>query len=108
MSPIGMSLSGDVDATHSQSVVTPWPSVTFGGTVVLAPRSVRGSSGPSLSPHSQSVVMPWPSVTFGGAVVSDPLPVCVDPLNGVLRMSERKVIFGSEKESSRHRRWTYR
>ena len=75
-----MSLSGDVDVTHSQSVVTPWPSVTFGGAVVLAPRSVRGSSGPLRTTHSKSVVTPWPSATFGGAVVSDPRSVCVDQL----------------------------
>ena len=75
MSPIGISLSGDVDATHSKSVVTPWPSVTFGGAVVLTPRSVRGSSDPSLLTHSQSVVTPWPSVTFGGAVVLTPRSV---------------------------------
>ena len=75
-----MSLSGDVDVTHSQSVVTPWPSVTFGGAVVLAPRSVRGSSGPLRTTHSKSVVTPWPSATFGGAVVSDPRTLCVDQL----------------------------
>ena len=30
MSPIGISLSGDVDATHFKSVVTLWASATLG------------------------------------------------------------------------------
>ena len=64
------------------------------GAVVLTPRSERGSSGPSLSSHSQSVVTTWSSVNFGGVFVSDPRSVGVDPLNGVLWMSEKKVIFG--------------
>ena len=69
------------------------------GAVVLTPRSVRGSSGPSLSSHSQSVVTPWSSVTFGGVVVSDPRSVCVDHLNGFLWMSEKKVVYRTIRSS---------